>query len=498
MTAEISRRSTLKIAGIAAGAAGLGAGTGLAATPASAAGGGFAHPGLLHTTADLARMAAKVKAGAQPYTAGFARLTANRHAQSGWRANPQTTVVRGGTGQNYVTLYNDIHAAYQNGLRHHVSGEDAHADTAVAILNDWSAKLTSLAGNADRFLAAGLYGYQFANAAELVRDHPDFALDRFQEMLSEVFAPLSDDFLVRHNGAVITNYWPNWDLANMACVLAGGIFCDDKAQVARAVDYFKNGEGLGAVRKAIPVVHEDGLAEWLEAGRDQGHALLGVGLMGTFCEMAWNQGIDLYGYDDNRFLKGAQYVAKWAKGGEVPYTANTRAKGAVDGWSGRETASDAAGVDPNMTRPIWAMIANHYTKRRRLDASYLTRMAAKAAPEGGGGDYGPNSGGYDQLGFGTLAFTRDRATAAEASAPPSTSTAADSGAGSGSGSGAKKSASSASPSAGAQGGRGEDLAATGTSDFPAWTAAGGLAALTGGLLLLRRRTRTGSGGGRQS
>ncbi|UUU20381.1 alginate lyase family protein [Streptomyces sp. DSM 40750] len=489
MTAQISRRSTLKIAGIAAGAAGLGIGTGMAATPASAAGGAYAHPGLLHTKADLARMAAKVKAGAAPYTAGFAKLTANRHAQSGWQANPQATVTRGGTGQNYVILYNDVHAAYQNGLRHHVTGESAYADTAVAILNAWSAKLTSLAGNADRFLAAGLYGYQIANAAELVRDHPDFELDRFQEMLSGVFAPVSDDFLVKHNGAVITNYWPNWDLANMACVLATGILCDDKAQVARAVDYFKNGEGLGAVKKAIPVVHDDGLAEWLEAGRDQGHALLGVGLMGTFCEMAWNQGIDLYGYDDNRFLKGAQYVAKWAMGGQVAYTENTRAKGAINGWSGRETASQAAGVDPNMTRPIWAMIANHYTKRRGLDASYVTRIAAKSAPEGGGGDYGPNSGGYDQLGFGTLAFTRDKATPAEASAAPSGSTSAsDSGSAT-----SKKGTSSASPSASAsaQGGRGEDLAATGTSDFPAWTAAGGVAALTGGLLLLRRRNRAG-------
>ncbi|MGW0838591.1 alginate lyase family protein [Streptomyces sp. NPDC002787] len=490
MTTQISRRSTLRIAGIAAGAAGLGIGTGTAATPAAAAGGAYAHPGLLHTQADLARMAAKVKASAEPYTAGFAKLTANRHAQSGWQANPQATVTRGGTGQNYVTLYNDVHAAYQNGLRHHVSGESAYADTAVAILNAWSANLTSLAGNADRFLAAGLYGYQFANAAELVRDHPDFALDRFQEMLSGVFARVSDDFLVRHNGAVVTNYWPNWDLANMACVLATGIFCDDKAQVARAVDYFKNGEGLGAVKKAIPVVHDDGLAEWLEAGRDQGHALLGVGLMGTFCEMAWNQGVDLYGYDDNRFLKGAQYVAKWSLGGQVAYTENTRAKGAINGWSGRETASRAAGVDPNMTRPIWAMIANHYTKRRGLDASYLTRIAAKAAPEGGGGDYGPNSGGYDQLGFGTLAFTRDRATAAEAGAAPSAKAAAS---GSESDATSKKGTSAASPSASAsaQGGRGEDLAATGTSDFPAWTAAGGVAALAGGLLLLRRRNRSG-------
>ncbi|MEU6357783.1 alginate lyase family protein [Streptomyces sp. NPDC047072] len=465
----------------ATGAAGIAVAattTAAGATPAAAAGTAFAHPGLLHTRADLARMAAKVKANAAPYTAGYAKLTANRHAQSGWTPNPQQTVYRGaGSPQNYAILYNDIHAAYQNALRYHVGGDESHADTAVTILNFWSSKLTSLAGSADRFLAAGLYGYQFANAAELVRDHPDFDLSRAQSLLSEVFAKPSDDFLVRHNGAVITNYWTNWDLCAMACVLAAGIFCDDRSQVARAVDYFKHGEGLGSVRNAIPVLLDDGLGEWLEAGRDQGHALLGVGLMGTFCEMAWNQGIDLYGYDDSRFLKGAQYVAKWSMGGAVPYTANTRKKGAIGGWSGSETATRAAGVDPAMTRPIWAMIANHYTKRRGLPATYLTQIAAKSSPEGGGGDYGPNSGGYDQLGFGTLTFTRDRSTRVTPSASASPS---------GSGASAQTGGSvevSASPSTG------QDLAATGSNDIVGWSAAAGITAVAGGLLLLRRRDR---------
>ncbi|MFJ4788938.1 alginate lyase family protein [Streptomyces sp. NPDC088794] len=489
----LTRRTLLKATGTGA----VTAAVGTTATPSTAAD-GYAHPGLLHTRADLARMAAKVKAGKAPYVAGYAKLTANRHAQSGWTANPQATVYRGsGTPQNYATLYNDVHAAYQNALRYHVGGDSAHADTAVAILNSWSAKLTSVQGSADRFLAAGLYGYQFANASELVRDHGDFELGRFQEMLSEVFAPLSDSFLVKHNDAVVTNYWTNWDLTAVACVLATGIFCDDKAQVARAVDYFKHGAGLGSVRNAIPVLHEDGLGEWLEAGRDQGHALLGVGLMGTVCEMAWNQGIDLYGYDDSRFLKGAQYVAKWSMGGQVPYTPNTRRKGAVAGWSGSETASAAAGVDPSMTRPIWAMIANHYTKRRGLSATYLTQIAAKSAPEGGGGDYGPNSGGYDQLGFGTLAFTRDKAAAAGStsapigtptSTPAPTPTATASGANSGTdiGSGPRpQSAAAPSASPNSSG----DLATTGSGDVIGWAAAAGLTTVAGGLLLVRRRDR---------
>ncbi|MFH8656971.1 alginate lyase family protein [Streptomyces afghaniensis] len=481
----------LKAAGAAAGAVGIGAGAGTTAlaSPASAAGSAFAHPGLLHTRTDLDRMAAKVKAGARPYTAGFAKLTANRHAQSGWRAQPQTTVYRGaGSPQNYAVLYNDIHAAYQNALRYHVSGETAHADTAVAILNAWSEKLTSVQGSADRFLAAGLYGYQFANAAELVRDHGDFRLGRAQELMRNVFHPLSDSFLSDHNGAVVTNYWPNWDLTAIACVLATGIFCDDRAVVDRAVEYFKHGDGMGSVKHAVPVVYEDGLGEWVEAGRDQGHALLGVGLMGTVCEMAWNQGIDLYGYDDSRFLKGAQYVAKWSLGGGVPYTANTRKKGAIGGWSGSETATEAAGVDPAMTRPIWAMIANHYTKRRGLSASYLTRAAAKAAPEGGGGDYGPNSGGYDQLGFGTLAFTRDRGPV-EVTPSASPSGAASGGAASGGGARPQGAVSaSAAPAAG------RDLAATGSEDVVGWAAAAGVSAVAGGLLLLRRRDRVRRGG----
>lgn len=467
----------LKAAGVAAGAGALGV---TAAPTASAA--GYAHPGLLHTRADLDRMAAKVKAGAAPYTAGYARLTANGRAQSGWTPRPQAAVYRGaGSPENYALLYKDLAAAYQNALRYHVGGDSAHADTAVAILNAWSGTLTSLAGSADRFLAAGLYGYQAANAAELVRDRPDFELERFQKMLTTVFSPLSESFLVQHNGAVLTNYWPNWDLTAMACVLATGIFCDDGAKVEQAVEYFKNGAGLGSVRKAIPVVHEDGLAEWLEAGRDQGHSLLGVGLMGTVCEMAWNQGIDLYGYDDNRFLKGAQYVAKWCLGGEVAYTANTRRKGAVHGWSGSETASAAAGVNPAMTRPVWAMISNHYTKRRGLSAPYLTRIAAKAAPEGGGGDYGDASGGYDQLGFGTLTFTRDRVSGTSGDAT-------------GGASSSPSPSPSLSASASASGGKrtqaeSGDLAATGSGDAVAWTAATGLTALAGGLLLLRRRDR---------
>jgi hypothetical protein len=61
-------------------------------------------------------------------------------------------------------------------------------------------------------------------------------------------------------------------------------------------------------------------------------------------------------------------------------------------------------------RPIWELVYNHYVNRRGLAAPNTADYAARVRPEGGGGDYGPNSGGYDQLGYGTLTFTLDPST----------------------------------------------------------------------------------------
>ncbi|MFD5462618.1 alginate lyase family protein [Kitasatospora sp. NPDC127059] len=411
ITQQPSRRAVLRLAGAAGfgGAAVAVSGTPrAAATPAPA----FAHPGLLHCRADLDRMAAKVAAGTQPYLAGWQRLTANPHAQSDWKANPQEVVHRGGDEpQNFPTLYNDVHAAYQNALRWRISGDRAHGDAARDILNAWPGTLNQITGSSDALLAAGIQGYQFANAAELMRDYSGFDLARFKTMMVKVFYSVCDDFLRNHNGAYITHYYANWDLAALCTIFAIGVLCDDRAKVDQAVDYYRNGPGNGALKHAIPYLHPGGLGQFQESGRDQGHTMLDVGLMGTLCEMAWNQGIDLYGEDDNRFLKGAEYVAKYNLGQDVPFTRLTFQQGRPGNGSKTVDNTALSADGRGDLRPIWAMIQNHYVNRRDLPAPYTSAMAAKVGTEGGGGDYGPNSGGFDQLGFGTLAFTRDKAAA---------------------------------------------------------------------------------------
>jgi hypothetical protein len=362
----------------------------------------FKHPGLLHTEADFDRMRAKVAAGAQPWLDGWNALLTTGRSHLGNDPRPLTTVVRGGDGQNFAQLNIDTARAYQIAVRWKVTNDVAYANKAIQYLNEWSARLTAITGNADRFLAAGIYGYQFANAAEIMRTYEGWApadLARFQNMMLTVFYPMNHQFLTQHNGADITNYWANWDQCNLASILAIGVLCDREDLYNEAVDYYTTGAGNGASNQAVRFIHPGHLGQWQESSRDQGHSTLGIGLAGVFCEMAWNQGDDLYGYDNNRFLAGAEYVAKSNladANNNLYYTSMP-----FDPYTNRH--GTGLGISPAglpATRAVWEMVRNHYVNRLGLAAPYVTLMTKKIGVEGDGGN-------GDQLGLGTLTFTRD-------------------------------------------------------------------------------------------
>lgn len=379
----------------------------------------FTHPGLLHTEADFARMRTKVGAHASPWIDSWNVLVANGHTRLTNKPNPQAAIYRGNDpthAQNYGTLYHDIAAAYGDALRWKVSNDKQYADKAIEYLDQWASTLTTLGGS-DVALAAGIYGYEFANAAEIMRSYSGWSragLAAFQSMMRKVFYPASHGFLTRIDTAMDTHYWANWGLANIACILAIGVLCDDADLVNEAITHFKTGGSNGCIRQAVYYMHPGNLGQWQEAGRDQGHSTLGIALTGAICEMAWNQGIDLYGYDNNRFLAGAEYVAKAnltqldGTFYTVPFVTYQNSAGVI------QTQLSTGGQGGALGRPCWALVANHYINRKGLAAPYTKRAADHVAPEGGGGNYGPNSGGFDQLGYGTLTCTLDPGTPAAA------------------------------------------------------------------------------------
>lgn len=169
------------------------------------------HPGLLHTEADFERIRSKVDSGAEPWATGLEKLVAR--ADASYEPDPQEQVCRGTNGpcdENYSSLYRDIHAAYANAVYWKITDNTTHADAAVKIVDAWSSTMTELNGTTDVALAAGIYGYQFANVAELLRTYDAWeGLDAITTLLRDVFFEISHDFLVRHFDAEDDHYWAN-------------------------------------------------------------------------------------------------------------------------------------------------------------------------------------------------------------------------------------------------------------------------------------------------
>ncbi|MCB1132376.1 MAG: alginate lyase family protein, partial [Verrucomicrobiae bacterium] len=371
----------------------------------------FTHPGCLSSQTDLNRMATKVSANAQPWKGSWDILVTNTNGFLGSTPEAVATIYAGNASQpeNFMRLARDGARAYQLALRYHGSGTTIYADKAIGILNSWAATHTGWEGDSNVGLRAGIYGYQFACAGELLRNYSgwqaaDFAA--FQTYMVDRFYGVNNSFLTGHYGTVPGHYWSNWDLSTMASIMAIGVLCDNQTIFDQGLNYFYSGVGNGAITNAVTHVHPNGMGQWQESGRDQGHSVMGPQVMGAICEIAWNQGIDLYGYLDNRLLAGVEYVSKYNLWEDVPYVAYV--------WRNGQLASPVDQVQPVISsvgrgavRPGWDLLYNHYVNRKGGAAPYIGRYAEATRPEGGGFNYGPNSGGFDSLGFTTLTHSLD-------------------------------------------------------------------------------------------
>lgn len=270
---------------------------------------GLVHPGLLHTQEDFDRITGFVNDQKEPWLTGWNKLTARANAD--YSPNPVETVYRGtGSPENYANLFRDAAAAYANALHWKISGEEAHAEAAARILDGWSSTLKDISGSSDKYLASGLYGYQLANAGEILRDYAGWeGLSDLVTMMNAVFYPKNHRFFIDHNDAAVDHYWANWDLCNICSMHAIGVLSDNQTMVDEAITYFKTGEGNGAIEKAIWTIHEEEgtgkpLGQVQESGRDQGHTVLDIALFGVLAQQSYNQGEDLFALLDNRILAG--------------------------------------------------------------------------------------------------------------------------------------------------------------------------------------------------
>ena len=406
------------------------------------------HPCMLHTDADFTYV--KSKLTQTPWSEGLDKLKNSGYSYSNYTPEAQEILGRMDKTNwsatfpdwwnNYTYFYEDAAAAYQLALRWKLENDLACGQAAVRILNEWATtckglvRVKSLANDRtydpngeiadpNEYLIS-INVHQMVNAAEIMRtDETLFKKDElaaFQTMVKNVFYPAASDFLA-HRESCKQHSWLNWDLAQMTSILSIGILCDDQDMINEAILYFKYGVGNGCIDNAVPFLHQDPdghgmLGQGQESGRDQGHATLCVSLMGAFCQMAYNIGEDLFAYDGNKVLAMAEYNL-WKdfddtsstsdekfvyRKKDFPYTYYENCSWQCPELSSQEENDKSRGE----IRPCWALIYNHY-KTKGLDAYYTKQFMDGMGVEGGGGHYGSTSGGFDQLGFGTLMYTRE-------------------------------------------------------------------------------------------
>jgi hypothetical protein len=393
----LSRRNFLGAAGlvVAAGGGLLSASTAAAwAQDEATSPRDFTHPGLLHSAADLARMKAAVAAQESPIYNGYLAFSAHARSKSTYAIQNTGQITSWGRGptnfQNQAVA--DSAAAYQNALMWCVTGNRAHADKARDILNAWSASLTMITG-ADGPLGAGLQAFKFVNAAELLR-HSDYDgwtdadIARCERSFLDVWYPAVSGYMLYANG--------NWDLTSIQSILAIGVFCEERTLFEDALRFAAAGAGNGSVRNRV--VTDAGQGQ--ESGRDQGHEQLAVGLMGDAAQVAWNQGVDLWGFAGNRILANAEYAARYNLGGDVPFTPDLDR-------TGKYVKKTVSAVGRGTLPPIYEMYYAHYAGVRGLDTPYT-----EAAVFRGTGGARVVEGSNDDLpSFGTFTYAGTKAQA---------------------------------------------------------------------------------------
>lgn len=274
----------------------------------------FTHPGGTHNQADLDFVKARIAAGEQPWTGIFNRLRL--------LATPlaRATVPSDENGQK-----EEGKKAYANALAWCYTGNDAYAENAIGILNLWGRTFKGydpVAGQ--NLLQGGWIGALLGPAAELVRGYSGWQPgDRamVQAMFKKSFYPVLN---------TMSTWNGNVDLTQIDAMLNIAVFCDDEKEFKLGIQRLKS-----RTRAYFYLVTDGPLPDrqlwfnpekWVngltqETCRDNGHhAQFAMASAFHALEVAWNQGVDIYGDNAERYTAALELLATQLRTGDMQGT----------------------------------------------------------------------------------------------------------------------------------------------------------------------------------
>ncbi|MBC8084646.1 MAG: alginate lyase family protein, partial [Hymenobacter sp.] len=432
------------------------------------------HPGVWHKRSDLDRMKYMVQAGKDPWKTTFNLLRLDPKASYNYavQKNPANNSLSRENPCDQCGQYeSDARAAYLNALMWYLTGDQRHATKTIEILNAW-ANLTNFYGGGTEPLSAGIYASPLISAAEIIRyTNASWAtadIDKFEAML--VYPGYSATTVPTAAIAAdqVTFYWRiyngdpgrfgNQDIAAWKSVMAMGVFLDNRVMYDRGLRYLRSQPHRpddlpyqpGPPNSSFPTPNAsssafqdeyttspnpggptpdyggDGPINYYiysngqnqESSRDQSHGALGIGFLQEASEIAWNQGDDLYGTQNNRILSGLEFLSRYnvsmfktypdqpapwvptvASGEYVQPLARSRR------WRPLQINPSDGGLE--FLGPQWEMAVGHYAARLGLDPATSMRWTYRARAANFE-HTGYETSGYklDKIGWGGLTYHR--------------------------------------------------------------------------------------------
>ena len=231
-------------------------------------------------------------------------------------------------------------------------------DEALRIINAYTEKLQRVDGH-DAPLCL-IQGYWLCRAMIIEKEQKTPA---WETMLRRAMVPTMNKFEADSpyaNG--------NWGAIVNRFRMAAAIVMEDTVMYRQAIDYYLHGYDNGSLPRYIS---ETGQCQ--ETGRDQGHAQLGLEAIADICEMAWQQGDDLWGALDNRLMKGFEYTARYNLGNDVPFETWTDLTGLYCDWT------EPGQMGRGKLRDIYQKPYDHYVKAKGLKMPYTKKVLALQA-----------------------------------------------------------------------------------------------------------------------
>jgi hypothetical protein len=323
----------------------------------SAANAQFIHPGILNSQDELNFIKATVNGtAAHPMKTGYTTMKSFSGASLNYTPNPlaNVTVVASGVGADEANFRDASLAAYTHALQWVITGNAANKDKAIDIFNKWSTSFVSMIPtDAQRQLEAAWVLPAWVAGAEIIRYYNSGAagwntadIARFCKMLDTLYNYVKIIYTDKR-----TN---NWGSSAALSMLSVGVFENDTA---------KFNAGRLFYSFLLPYqVEKTGLV--METCRDCNHAEYNMIGMVQAAEVAWHQGVDLYGIKLDsqttpRLLMGLEFQANSFLG--TPLNVG-------------QTCGAVSCSGDDLHGPGWEVGRNHYLYRAKLPIPALDKF----------------------------------------------------------------------------------------------------------------------------